>query len=309
MLRLFEQLPAAAESERTVLICGESGVGKALLAEALHERSRRGAKPLLRLNCAEARCNGLESELFGHEKGAFAGAVRQKAGRVEQAGGGTLFLDEIDDLPPGVQARLLRLIDEQQIERLGGTTPFRVDARLICATKRDLLKLVQSGRFREDLYYRLNVITLSIPPLRERPEDIPVLAAHFIEKHASLANGRAVRLSPHALDELMRYSWPGNARELEHVLERALAFSAGPEIRPEHILPLARAVSVDGAALPVEADAGRLGLNESVADLERRLIGLALRQCNGNQARAAQRLGIPRTTLRDKMTKYGIPGG
>jgi DNA-binding NtrC family response regulator len=183
-----------------------------------------------------------------------------------------------------------------------------VDVRLICATKHDLLQLVKEGRFREDLYYRLNVISLAIPPLRERPEDLPVLASHFVEKHAALVGDAKVTISAHALDELMRHSWPGNVRELEHVLERALAFCGGSEIRPEHILPLARGSADSSAPQGLElAEAGRLGLSETVADIERRMILMALRHCNGNQARAAQKLGIPRTTLRDKMAKYNIP--
>ncbi|MBU0617513.1 MAG: sigma 54-interacting transcriptional regulator, partial [Planctomycetes bacterium] len=184
----------------------------------------------------------------------------------------------------------------------------RVNIRLICATKCDLLQLVKEGRFREDLYYRLNVISLEIPPLRERPEDLPVLANHFITKHAALVGDTEVTISAHALDELMRHNWPGNARELEHVLERALAFCGGNEIRPEHILPLAREASDTASMQGLElTEAGKLGLTETVADIERRLILMALRQCNDNQARAAQKLGIPRTTLRDKMAKYNIP--
>jgi DNA-binding NtrC family response regulator len=207
-----------------------------------------------------------------------------------------------------LQVKLLRVVEQQEFERVGGESPIRVDVRLICATKRDLLELVREGKYREDLYYRLNVISLTIPPLRERPEDIPVLAQHFAEKHASLAEQETVTISPHAIDELARHNWPGNARELEHVMERALAFCGDGEIRPEHILPLS-GESPEGVGPPVLelAEAGKAGLSETVADIERRMILMALRQCDGNQARAAQRLGIPRTTLRDKMAKYNIP--
>jgi DNA-binding NtrC family response regulator len=308
MKRLFTQLRAVADTDRTILLCGESGTGKELFAEAIHEHSRRADKPLVRFSCAALQPTVLESELFGHERGSFTGAHRQKAGRFELANGGTILLDEVDDIPTEVQVKLLRVVEQQEFERVGGEGVVRVDVRLICATKCDLLQLVREGRFREDLYYRLNVISLAIPPLRERPEDLPVLANHFIRKHAALVGDAKVAISPHALDELIRHSWPGNARELEHVLERALAFCTGSEIRPEHILPLGRETGDSTAAHGLElVEAGKLGLNETVADIERRLILMALRQCNGNQARAAQKLGIPRTTLRDKMAKYNIP--
>ena len=308
MKRLFTQLRAVADTDRTILLCGESGTGKELFAEAIHQHSLRAGKPLIRFSCAALQPTVLESELFGHEKGAFTGAHRQKSGRFELADGGTILLDEVDDIPTEIQVKLLRVVEQQEFERVGGEEPIRVDVRLICATKCDLLQLVKEGRFREDLYYRLNVISLAIPPLRERPEDLPVLANHFVKKHAALVGDANVSISPHALDELIRHNWPGNARELEHVLERALAFCGGNEIRPEHILPLSRdATDMTGMPGLELTEAGRLGLNETVADIERRLILMALRQCNDNQARAAQKLGIPRTTLRDKMAKYNIP--
>ncbi|MEW6252012.1 MAG: sigma-54 dependent transcriptional regulator [Planctomycetota bacterium] len=342
MKRLFEQIRSVAASDRTILLVGESGTGKELLAEAVHQHSRRADKPFVRFSCAALQPTVLESELFGHEKGAFTGAIRQKAGRFELAHGGTMLLDEVDDIPTELQVKLLRVVEQQEFERVGGETPVRVDVRLICATKRDLYKLVQSGAFREDLYYRLNVITLTVPPLRERPDDIPVLVEHFMAKHAALVGNGPITISPHALDELLRHTWPGNVRELEHVIERALAFcgaaaraevahaapvsgtavrrdgetpagepagnSTPRMIRPEHILPLGAARAED-TPLPMLELGERLSLNETVSDIEKRMIVLALRQCEGNQARAAQRLGIPRTTLRDKMAKYSIPGG
>ncbi len=317
MKRLFEQVRCVAPTDRTILLCGESGTGKELFAEAIHAASPRAAKPLVRFSCAALQPSVLESELFGHEKGAFTGAIRQKPGRFELAHGGTMLLDEVDDIPTELQVKLLRVVEQQEFERVGGEAPVRVDVRLICATKHDLLKLVKAGRFREDLYYRLNVISFTIPPLRERPDDIPLLARHFVAKHASLAGGRTIEVCPHAIDELLRHGWPGNVRELEHVIERALAFcgEAGSatgertEIRPEHILPLGTATP-EGASVPVLelSENGRLSLTETVSDIERRMILLALRQCGNNQARAAQRLGIPRTTLRDKMAKYSIAG-
>jgi len=308
MKRLFRQIRAVADSDRTILLCGESGTGKELFAEAIHAHSRRANKPLIRFSCAALQPTVLESELFGHEKGAFTGAIRQKAGRFELADGGTMLLDEVDDIPTELQVKLLRVVEQQEFERVGGEAAVRVDVRLICATKSDLLQLVKEGRFREDLYYRLNVISLPIPPLRERSDDVPVLANYFLEKHAALVGDSRVTISPHALDELMRHTWPGNVRELEHVVERALTFCGGSEIRPEHILPLSKDRRDTLAPPTLElAEAGRLGLSETVADIERRMIVMALKQCDGNQARAAQRLGIPRTTLRDKIAKYSIP--
>jgi transcriptional regulator with GAF, ATPase, and Fis domain len=317
MKRLFEQVRSAAPTDRTILLCGESGTGKELFAEAIHASSPRSGKPLVRFSCAALQPSVLESELFGHEKGAFTGAIRQKAGRFELAHGGTMLLDEVDDIPMELQVKLLRAVEQQTFERVGGEQPVRVDVRLICTTKCDLLKLVKEGRFREDLYYRLNVICFTIPPLRERPDDIPFLARHFAAKHASLVGGKTVEVSAHAIDELMRHSWPGNVRELEHVIERALAccresgdgHEGHHEIRPEHVLPLDTAPT-DPASMPLLelGEASRVSLTETVSDIERRMILLALRQCGSNQARAAQRLGIPRTTLRDKMAKYGIAG-
>jgi DNA-binding NtrC family response regulator len=309
MKRLFEQLRNVAPTDRTILLCGESGTGKELFAEAIHACSPRAEKPFVRFSCAALQPSVLESELFGHEKGAFTGAIRQKAGRFELASSGTMLLDEVDDIPTELQVKLLRVVEQQEFERVGGEVPVRVDVRLVCTAKCDLLKLVKTGKFREDLYYRLNVISLTIPPLRARPDDIPLLVRHFVEKHAALVGEKTIAVSPHALDELLRYAWPGNVRELEHVLERALAFCDGDELRPEHLAPLggdeAQAVIVPGLEL---GGNGGLDLNETVSEIERRMIVLALRHCNNNQARAAQRLGIPRTTLRDKMARYSISG-
>lgn len=307
MKRLFAQLRSVAASDRTILLCGESGTGKHVLAEATHEASPRTGKPLLRLSCGGMPPGALEIELFGQDR-LTAGGQRGKVGRLEQAAGGTLILDEIDELPLDLQGRLLTVLEQRELPRPGGDGAAAVDVRLICTTRRDLLALVREGRFREELYYRLNVISLTVPPLRERPDDIAILAQHFVSKHAGLVGDRDVPISAHALDELLRHTWPGNVRELEHALERGLAFCGGAEIRPEHILPLSSERPDPMAASAIElGDGGGHGLTETVADIERRLILLALRQCNGNQARAAQRLGIPRTTLRDKMAKYSIP--
>ncbi len=308
MRHLSDQIRAIADSDRTILICGESGTGKELAAEAIHQHSRRRDQPLIKLSCAALQPTVLESELFGHEKGAFTGAIRQKAGRFELADGGAMFLDEVDDIPGELQVKLLRAIEQQEFERVGGEEPIRVDVRLICATKRDLCSLVEAGKFREDLYYRLNVICLTIPPLRDRREDIPLLVHHFVDKHLS-ARGpgaqTAPKVVPHALDALLAYHWPGNVRELEHVIERALAFCDGDEIRPEHIPILSQSEpEANGAA------SGQIpmSLPQTVADVERQMIESALRQAGGNQARAAHILNIPRTTLRDKIAKYGLNG-
>jgi DNA-binding NtrC family response regulator len=311
MKRLFAQVRAVADSDRTILLCGESGTGKELFAEAIHDLSRRADKPFVRFSCAALQPSVLESELFGHEKGAFTGAIRQKPGRFELAHTGTILLDEVDDIPIEIQVKLLRVVEQQEFERVGGETPVHVDVRLLCATKCDLLKLVKEGRFREDLYYRLNVISLAIPPLRERPDDIPLLARHFLKKHAALIGDRVAAISPAALDQLLRHNWPGNVRELEHVMERALAFCGGDEIRPEHVTAPSNEVTepVTWAAGLEPAEGTRPGLPDTLCDIERRMILMALRQCDNNQVRAAQRLGIPRTTLRDKMAKYKIPGG
>lgn len=311
MKRLFAQVRAVADSDRTILLCGESGTGKELFAEAIHDLSRRADKPFVRFSCAALQPSVLESELFGHEKGAFTGAIRQKPGRFELAHTGTILLDEVDDIPLEIQVKLLRVVEQQEFERVGGEAPVHVDVRLLCATKCDLLKLVKEGRFREDLYYRLNVISLAIPPLRERPDDIPLLARHFLKKHAALIGGQAATISPAALDQLLRHNWPGNVRELEHVMERAMAFCGGQEIRPEHVTaPAGEAAEPVTWAVGIEPPEGtRPGLTDTLSDIERRMILMALRQCDNNQVRAAQRLGIPRTTLRDKMAKYKIPGG
>ncbi len=315
MRRLFEQLRGVAPTGRTILLMGESGTGKELLAEAIHQHSPRAQMPLIRLSCGGLPLDVLEGELFGHERGAVTGTTRPKAGRFALASGGTLVLDEVDEIPPELQVRLLRVIERQESQRAGGEPGVTGDVRLICTTRADLLKCVQAGRFRTELYYRLNVMQFVVPPLRERPDDIPLLAQHFVKKHGGLVANRPVRIAQHALDELLRRRWPGNVRELEHVIERALVFCGGDEIRPEHVVHVGdgataetgngSAVTATGSTLAMSEEP-RLGLNETVADIERRMILMALRQCNNNQARAANRLGIPRTTLRDKMARYSI---
>jgi DNA-binding NtrC family response regulator len=308
MIRLFARLREAAETARPVLLRGERGTGKRSLAEALVAAGPRAHRPMLSVSCDGQAAESLETELFGMERGA-GGATRGRPGAVEDVDGGTLLLEDVEQLPPAAQQRLLRVIEDGESTRVGGATPTRVDVRVVALTRCDVESLVRAGQFRDDLYYRLSVLTLTVPPLRERPEDIALLARQFIEKHSAAAGGRVVGLSNHAIEELVRHAWPGNVRELEHVIERALALCGGGEIKPEHIAPLTRSGEAGPPAGLELAEAGPAGLQETVADIERRMILMALRQCGGNQARAAQKLGIPRTTLRDKMAKYSIPMG
>ncbi len=309
-----------AGTDVTVLIQGESGTGKELAARAIHHRSRRAGKPFVAVSCAAIPATLLESELFGHERGAFTDAVQRKPGKVETAHGGTLFLDEVGDMEPELQAKLLRVLQERSFERIGGVEPLRVDVRVIAATNRTLEELVRQGRFREDLYYRLNVVSLPLPPLRERREDIPFLARHFLAKYQADVGERV--LAPEALDRLVGYDWPGNVRELENVIQHAMVMATGGVILPEHlpIGPVSAAASAKAEATIEELIARKLegcvrGLREkgsaNLYDLvlglvERPLLRAVLRETGGNQLRAAALLGINRNTLRKKLTGLGI---
>jgi two-component system response regulator AtoC len=300
----------------TVLLTGESGTGKELLARALHERSERGKGPLVAVNCAAIPESLLESELFGHERGAFTGAVRAHAGLFEQADGGTLLLDEIGDMPLGLQSKLLRVLEDGRIRRIGGSRDLPVDVRVVAATARDLEQDVVQGRFRKDLFYRLNVVRVRIPPLRERPEDIPLLAEVLVER-AARRLGRQVRsVSAEAQRCLVACAWPGNVRQLENALERAVLMARGPLVEQED-LPAEvrgpRAAFLEGApsgtespaALPV--DAGQdLSVKRHTMELERRLIGLALQRTGGNRSQAARLLDISYKTLVYKLRDYGM---
>jgi len=299
MRELAAMIRAVAPSEASVLILGESGTGKELVAKALHEGSLRRKKPLVTVNCAALAENLLESELFGHEKGAYTGAQRQRDGRFVQADGGTLFLDEIGEMAPALQAKLLRALQQGEVQRLGSDRPVRVDVRVIAATNRDLEAEVRDGGFREDLYYRLNVIALRVPALRERPEDIPLLARHFLGLFA-LRNRKSFRgFSPRVMDLMLHYEWPGNVRELENVVERAVILSPG-ELVTEADLP----ANLRGS----EKDADAPPAGPSLEDAEREAIARTLEQVGNNKSEAARILGVTRVTLRNKMKKFGLEG-
>jgi DNA-binding NtrC family response regulator len=311
VLRLADQV---AGSDASILICGESGTGKELMARHLHAKSRRASQAFVSVNCAAIPENLLESELFGHEKGAFTGAVARRIGKFEEANGGTLLLDEISEMDPRLQAKLLRAIQEREIDRVGGTQPIKVDIRLIATTNRDLIAEVRAGRFREDLYFRLNVMTLRLPSLRDRPKDIEMLAEHFVRKYAE-ANGVGARvLAPAALDMLRAHTWHGNVRELENTMHRAVLLARGETIGPEAIMLSAGtreevAAAPSPSSNPAGVAASRAALvGRTVADVERDLIIDTLHHCLGNRTHAANILGISIRTLRNKLKLYSEQG-
>jgi DNA-binding NtrC family response regulator len=296
MQALFEVAKAAAEGASTILILGESGTGKEVLAQAIHSESPRGKAPMVSVSCAALTETLLESELFGHEKGAFTGATFRKKGKFELAHGGTLFLDEIGDISPKLQLDLLRALEQGRFYRVGGSEPVDVDARIIAATNRDLKKAIEEEKFREDLYYRLNVISLTIPPLRERTEDIPLLVEHFLEQ-LGLEMGKVLKgISADTMDLLMAYHWPGNVRELKNVLERGAVLAKAPILQAGDL----------GLPLPEEEEVGE-GL-ASLRAMERRHILKILNEHRWNITRSAQALGIDRVTLYHKIKKYDLKG-
>ncbi|HYL81392.1 MAG TPA: sigma-54 dependent transcriptional regulator [Candidatus Acidoferrum sp.] len=299
VLALVERV---APSDATVLIRGESGTGKELIARAIHFNSPRAAGRLVTLNCAALPEQLLESELFGHERGAFTGAVAQRKGRFELADGGSIFLDEIGDLSPALQVKLLRVLQERQFERLGGTQTLAVNVRILAATHRDLEQAMREGAFREDLYYRLNVVTVQIPPLRERREDIPPLLDHFLRKFAEKNRRDVTGLTAAARDILLKYDYPGNVRELENIVERAVLLCRGPVIDLED-LPVALR---PGDRRPGEPESR--ALPDILASIERQAIRTALERHGGIQTQAATDLGISERVLRYKMKKYGLEG-
>ncbi|MBX3233348.1 MAG: sigma 54-interacting transcriptional regulator [Labilithrix sp.] len=301
MRQLYRMVELVAKSQVNVLVHGETGAGKEVIAEALHRASSRAARPFLGINCAALPEALLETELFGHERGAFTGAVSAKAGLLEAASGGTVFLDEIAEMPAPAQAKLLRVLEKREVMRVGSVKVTPVDVRFVAATHHDLRALVAEGRFREDLFFRLDGITLEVPPLRERPREIEALARAFLEA-ACKATGRAgVTMGDEALALLRAHAWPGNVRELRNVVERALLLCQGDAIGAEHI--------VTGAlsAQPKKAAPSSRSLADEVADLERRRILEALEQAGGNQTEAAQLLGVPRRTLIARLEQYGVP--
>jgi two-component system response regulator HydG len=298
--RLAGMVSRVAASDATVLIEGESGTGKELVARAIHAESARASHPFVGINCAALPETLLESELFGHVKGAFTGAVVAKKGLFEEASQGTLFLDEIGDTPPPIQAKLLRVLQEREIRRVGSTSPIRIDVRLLAATNRRLEELVREGRFREDFYYRLNVVALQIPPLRERREDIPLLAAHFLTRSAK-RHGRPVpTLSPEAMALLFDHHWPGNVREMENAIERAVLLTETDTIFPGDLPPSLRGAPASGVSPEATLKPRRL------EDVEREHILRTLDAHAWNQARAAEVLGIGRNTLWRKLKDYGV---
>ena len=302
MLALYEELAAVADTSATVLLHGPTGTGKELLANALHYRSSRADAPFIRVNCVAIPESLLESELFGHERGAFTGAIRQHRGKFEQADGGTILLDEIGEINAYTQVKLLRVLESGDIQRVGGAGTQRVDVRVVAATNKDLRVETREGRFRRDLFYRLNVVALRVPSLAERRADIPLLVDHFLKKYAARNNRAVPRISPAAVETLMTYSWPGNVRQLEHLVERAVILN--------------RTGCIDAVQLPDDWDDEEapppllppIGttLQEALADYEQRLLIAALKESEGVQARAARRLGVSRSNLNYRINRLGI---
>ncbi len=298
MQRLLEMLATIAPSEATIMVTGESGTGKELIARAVHANSPRNKGPYVPVNCAALTETLLESELFGHEKGAFTGADRRREGRFLAADKGTIFLDEIGEMPLAMQVKLLRVIQEREIQRVGGDQTLKVDVRIVAATNRDLLVEVEAGRFRQDLYYRLNVVALALPSLREREEDIPLLATHFLRKFAEKNVKRIKGFTPEAMDRLLKHQWPGNVRELENAVERAVVLARGEYISERELPP-----ALSGGAGEARLEGGFANL--TLEELERLAILDALETAGGNKSEAARRLGITRKTMHAKLTKYG----
>jgi DNA-binding NtrC family response regulator len=298
MLDVYKLVARVAPSTATVLVVGESGTGKELVARAIHHRSPRATKPFVPVNCTALSESLLESELFGHARGAFTGAVTAKRGLFETANGGTLFLDEIGDMGPKMQAQILRVLQDGEMRPVGGTEPIRVDVRLVCATHRDLEADVKTGRFREDLYFRINVVTVRMPPLRDRAGDIPILVRHFINKIARREGRAEASVSPEALAVLSSYTWPGNVRELENAIERAVAIAKGSVVLPSD-LPAEVCGGAEVTPASIIDDRPTLG------ELEKRYIALVLAECGGNKKRAAEKLGIDRRTLYRALERSG----
>jgi len=303
MVKLLETVVHVAPSEATVMILGESGTGKELIAGAIHFNSPRKDGPFVKINCAAITETLLESELFGHEKGAFTGADRRKEGRFRQAHGGSLFLDEVSEMPLTMQVKLLRVLQERELTRVGGEQVIPVDVRLIVATNRNLTDLINQGRFREDLFYRLNVVALDIPPLRRRVEDIPLLVRHFIEIFAAQNRKEISGVTPGAMDRLIKYHWPGNVRELMNAVERGVVLSRGDYLNEED-LAIIQTVTAEDENAPTVFDETTVDI--PLERVEKTTILNTLESAGGNKSEAARRLGITRKTLHKKLKKYGV---
>jgi len=301
MMRLMATAAQVAASEATVMITGESGTGKELVAAAIHHNSPRKEGPFIKVNCAAITETLLESELFGHEKGAFTGAERHREGRFVQANGGSLFLDEVGEMPVAMQVKLLRVLQERELTRVGGEQVLPVDVRLIVATNRNLAQMVEEGAFRGDLFYRLNVVELKTPPLRERREDIPLLAAHFLKRFAEKNRKKVDRFAPRAMDLLIRHPWPGNVRELMNTIERAVVLAASDCLVEEDFAMLAPA-----SQLADSTAGGTFPADVPLEQIEREAIVSTLASAGGNKSEAARRLGITRKTLREKLKRYDL---
>jgi DNA-binding NtrC family response regulator len=301
MAAIFDTIKQAAPSQATVLIQGESGTGKELVAQAVHRLSTRSRGPFVAVHCAALPSELLESELFGHEKGAFTGAHERREGRFEKADGGTLFLDEISEIDSSTQVKLLRVLEEREFERVGGDKTIDVDIRLVAATNKNLKDMVAAGTFREDLFYRLDVINITLPPLRDRADDIPLLCSHFVREFNEKNGKEVTELSPEVINQLSRYNWPGNVRELRNTIEKMVVLSRSNRLTPKDIPPGIRA-SLQEHPGPVTTAAIPGGT--SMKDAERAMIESALEKCEGNRTRAAELLGISRRTLHRKLNQY-----
>jgi two-component system response regulator AtoC len=299
MQKIFELVEGVADTKATVLITGESGTGKELIAKAIHYHSSRRENPFIRINCAALPAGLVESELFGHEKGSFTGAIKQSRGRFELADGGTLLLDEISEISLPLQAKLLRVLQEREFERVGSGIPIQVDVRIVATTNRDLKELIDRGKFREDLFYRLNVVPIHIPPLRERKEDIPVLAQHFLKKSNQENNKQIEGISQKVYELFLEYPWPGNVRELENYIERAVVTAQGKILTP-------RDFSKDLSLGKLQSPSGKIDVGMSIEEAERKLILRTLKAQGGNRTKSAEILGISTRTLRNKLQEYGL---
>ena len=310
MKKVFESIEKVSASDSTILIHGESGTGKELVARAIHYNSDRRNQPLVPVNCGAIPEELLESELFGHEKGAFTGAIRNRIGRFELAHKGTIFLDEIGDMSPALQVKVLRVIQEKEFERIGGIKTISVDVRIISATNQNLEKAVAEKKFREDLFYRINVIPIPLPPLRERGPDIAILANHFLRKFNKLKKKTLTRISPEVISYFMRYSWPGNVRELENLIEMFVVMKEEGEIEVSDLPPkLLQKQNMEPSTCSIELPAEGLNFNEVVSQFEKDMLLEALRKSGGVKNRAAKLLNLNRTTLVEKLKRFNLAEG